>query len=215
MLFNKFFSEHFLIMDTIFTLGDDNNDIKLNLDELYEKKKQSDLNTLAVYNKILKRIHDRIKYVSRIKTNEQHCWYLVPEMIIGVPRYDNGACIAYLIDKLRDNGFVVRYTHPNLLFIAWKHWMPGYVRDEIKKKTGIIIDGFGNEKIKNEQHNDNNYVDNSDPNSLLLGLKNKNVVVNKKNGNKDYKDIDSYKPSGNLIYNQDLLRRIQDKSSRN
>ena len=36
---------------------------------------------------------------ARIKTNEQHCWYLVPEMIIGVPKYDNGACIAYIIDK--------------------------------------------------------------------------------------------------------------------
>ena len=206
-------------MDTIFTLGDDHDDIKINLDELYEKKKQSDLNTLNVYNKILKRIHDRIRHTSRITSNAQHCWYLVPEMIIGVPRYDNGACIAYLIDKLRDNGFVVRYTHPNLLFIAWQHWMPGYVRDEIKKKTGMIIDGYGNEKIKNNDDNngDNNSVDNSDPNSLMFGLKSKskNVIVNKKKDNGDYKDIGSYKPSGNLIYNQDLLRRIQDKSGKN
>ena len=205
-------------MDTIFTLGDEHDDIKLNLDELYEKKKQSDLNTLAVYNKVLKRIHDRIRHTSRVKTNEQFCWYLVPEMIIGVPRYDNGACIAYLIDKLRDNGFVVRYTHPNLLFIAWQHWMPGYVRDQIKKKTGMVIDGYGNEKVKSDNNNDDaKSVDNSDPNSLIFGLKNKskNVVVNKKSGNGDYKDIGSYNPSGNLIYNQDLLRRIEDKSSRN
>ena len=216
MLFNNFFSEQFLIMDTIFTLGDEHDDIKINLDELYEKKKQSDLNTLAVYNKILKRIHDRIRHTSRIKANEQFCWYLVPEMIIGVPKFDNGACIAYLIDKLRDNGFVIRYTHPNLLFIGWNHWMPGYVREEIKKKTGMVIDGYGNEKIKNDDRSDNNSVDNSDPNALIFDLKNKNknVVVNKKNSS-DYKDIDSYKPSGNLIYNQDLLRRIQDKSRKN
>lgn len=71
-------------------------------------------------------------------------------------------------------------------------------------------------KIKNEQANDNKSVDSSDPNSFIFDLKNKNknVVVNKKS-NGDYKEIDSYKPSGNLIYNKDLLKRIQDKSSRN
>ena len=36
-------------------------------------------------NKILNRIHVRIRTTSRQKMNEQFCWYLVPEMIIGVP----------------------------------------------------------------------------------------------------------------------------------
>ena len=36
-------------MDTIFTLGDENDfNLKVNLDDLYEKKKESDLNTLKV-----------------------------------------------------------------------------------------------------------------------------------------------------------------------
>ena len=51
-------------MDTIFTLGDeDEPNIKLNLDELYERKKISDLNTLKIYNKILNRIHNKIKHL--------------------------------------------------------------------------------------------------------------------------------------------------------
>ena len=125
-------------MDTIFTLGDmEDENTKLNLDDLYEKKKKQDLNTLSVYNKILNRIHARIKTISRQQTTDQYCWYVIPEMIIGVPKYDNGACIAYIIDKLKENGFVVRYTHPNMLFISWKHWVPSYVRQEIKKKTGF------------------------------------------------------------------------------
>jgi len=195
-------------MDTIFTLGDHNiEDIKLNLDDLYERKQQSDLNTLNVYKKILQRIHVRIKNVSRQQINIQHCWYVVPEVIIGVPKYDNGSCIAYIIDQLQENGFIVRYTHPNLLFISWQHWMPSYVRNEIKKKTGIVIDGYGNEKHKN---NDNN-IEPEDPNSLMFGNKNKNVLI-QKNKNEDYKSIDTYKPTGNLIYNQTLLKRIEDKS---
>ena len=199
-------------MDTIFTLGDmEDENTKLNLDDLYEKKKKQDLNTLSVYNKILNRIHARIKTISRQQTADQYCWYVIPEMIIGVPKYDNGACIAYIIDKLKENGFVVRYTHPNMLFISWKHWVPSYVRQEIKKKTGLVVDGYGNEIIKND-NDSSKYVDeeSNDPNNLILHRGN-NISIEPKH-NKDYKSIDSYKPSGNLIYNQDLLKNIENKS---
>ena len=64
--------------------------------------------------------------------------------MIGIPKYDQGACIAYILDKLKTNGFVCRYLHPNVLFISWKHWIPSYVRSELKKKTGKNVDGFGN-----------------------------------------------------------------------
>ena len=48
-------------MNTIFTLGDESSEkMKLNLDELYEKKQQQDLNTLSLYNKILGRIEKQI-----------------------------------------------------------------------------------------------------------------------------------------------------------
>ena len=48
-------------MDTIFTLRDeyDNGSIKLNMDDLYEQKKQRDLHTLSMYNRILNRIHTK------------------------------------------------------------------------------------------------------------------------------------------------------------
>ena len=107
-------------MANIFTLENINDfSEKINLDELYEKKKQYDLNKLELYNKLLNRIHVKIKTTSRQKIDEQFCWYVVPEIIIGVPKYDQGACIAYLLNKLKDNGFSVKYYHPNTLFICW------------------------------------------------------------------------------------------------
>jgi len=197
-------------MDTIFTLGDENDEqVKLNLDDLYERKQQHDLNTLSTYNKILSRIHNKIKVLSRQHINDQHCWYTIPEMIIGVPRYDHGGCTAYIIDKLRDNGFVVHYTHPNLLFISWKSWVPNYVRAEIKKKTGVVIDGFGNKVEKNEDKN--GPAVSSDPNDLMFNNSRGNLTIENKAG-KEYKAIDSYKPSG-LIYNESLLRKIEDKTT--
>lgn len=193
-------------MDTIFSLKDDDLSDKINLDDLYEKKKQSDLNTLHIYNKLLNRVHDKIKTTSRQSKDNQHCWFVVPEIIIGLPKYDNGACIAYIIDKLSTNGFVVKYTHPNLLFVSWKHWIPGYVRNEIKKKTGMIIDGNGN-RLDNSE--DKLELVPNDPNSFLFPKGIKQSEENKKN----FKDINSYKPTGNLIYNNDLLKKMEDKLS--
>lgn len=198
-------------MDTIFTLGDSSEtDNKINLDELYEKKKQHDLNTISIYNRILNRIHSKIKIVSRQNKTNQNCWFVVPEIIIGVPRYDHGACTAYIIDKLRDNGFVIRYTHPNLLFISWKHWIPSYVRNEIKTKTGIVIDGYGNKVIKNNNNNKNEV---KNPDELIFHNKN-NTAVQPSQKQKDFKNINTYVPSGNLIYNQELLNNIEERSKK-
>ena len=191
-------------MDTIFTLGDPTNETtKLNLDDLYERKQQQDLNTLALYNRILSRIHNRIKTVSRQQTKDQFCWYIMPETIIGVPKYDYGACTAYAIDQLRENGFIVKYTHPNLLLISWANWCPSYVRNEIKKKTGIVIDGTGNRLSKEDKES---VSDN--PNELIFHRKGGETIAKPA---KNYTPIDTYKPSG-LIYNENLLRKIEDKT---
>ena len=105
-------------MDTIFTLGDEESNQQINIDDLYERKKTHDLNTLSVYNKILGRIHNKIKLTSRQHLNIQYCWYVVPEMMLGIPQYNLESCIAYCINKLNENGFMVRYTHPNLFLIS-------------------------------------------------------------------------------------------------
>jgi hypothetical protein len=198
-------------MSNIFNLENLNNfSEKLNMDELYEKKKQYDLKQLELFNKILNRIHIRIKKTSSQKLNEQFCWYVIPEIIIGVPKYDQAACIAYNIDKLKENGFNVKYIHPNTLFISWVHFVPTYVRNELKKKTGVVIDQYG-KRIDEEEHNNNTLFSKneaSEPNDLLLKLKNKHnetvIDINKK----EYKPINSYKPSGKLIYDKSFTDKF-------
>ena len=135
----------------IFELPDDDNiSDKINLDELYEKKREYDKSKLVVYNKLLSRVHTKIKTTSRQSINERCCWYIIPEMMIGITRYNVQECTSFLLSKLSDNGFTVKYTHPNLLFICWNHWIPDYVRKEMKKQTGVEIDGYGNEIQKNK-----------------------------------------------------------------
>lgn len=196
-------------MSNIFTLENiDDFSEKINIDELYEKKRQQDLNKLALFNKLLNRVHVKIKTVSRQKKDEQFCWFLVPETILGVPKYDQGACIAYLMDKLKTSGFNVRYIHPNLLFISWAHWIPSYVRSEIKKKTGISLNEYG-QKIEEDEDENKTITDNpSDPNDYLLKQNNE---TNKDKQKKEYTPIKSYKPSGNLVYDDDILNKIENK----
>ena len=197
-------------MANIFTLENlDDFSEKLNIDELYEKKRQYDLKQLELFNKLLNRIHVKIKTTSKQKIDGQFCWFLVPEVIIGVPKYYKGACIAYLMDKLKENGFNIKYVHPNTLFISWMHWVPSYVRTELKKKTGIVVNEYG-QKIDETGNDTKQITDSSNPNEAMFSLKNTNQSVSKKD-NKNYTPIKSYKPSGNLVYNDDLLNRLEDK----
>jgi len=170
---------------------------KLNLDELYEKKKQYDLSKLNLFNKILNRIHVRIKTTSRQKVDEHYCWFVVPEVIIGVPKYDQAACIAYLIDKLKQNDFMVRYIHPNTLFISWHHFVPTYVRTELKNKTGIVIDEHGNRILSEEEENANHSLSSLDKQVVTTSTTNQP----KKSAMKKYTPIQSYKPTGDLERN--------------
>jgi hypothetical protein len=117
---------------------------KISLDELYDRKRAVELHRLGIYKKILNRVHTKIKMVARQKINNDYLFYIVPEVIFGFPKYNLNECIAYLIEKLQENGFNVKYTHPNLLFISWNHYIPSYEREKIKQMTGKVVDGFGN-----------------------------------------------------------------------
>jgi hypothetical protein len=197
----------------VFTLSDDDNLMdKINLDDLFEKKREISENKLQLYNKILNRIHEKIKMTSRIQQGkEQFCWYLIPEMMIGISRYDVGECTDYILRKLRENDFVVRYTHPNLVFISWAHWIPGYVRQEYKKQTGTVIDGYGNLVNSNPQIENNSSIEPENPDDILF-TKNKSSANSGNNSNsttKEYNSTKNYKPVG--IYNNDIMQKIQDK----
>jgi len=177
---------------------------KINIDELYEKKRQVDLGKLELFKKILNRIHIRIKTTAKHSIHDKFCWFVVPEVIIGVPKYDQAGCIAYLMNVLQENGFNVRYFHPNTLFICWEHWVPTYVRNEIKKKTGIAINEYG-ERIKEEKidEEDEEEDEKKQPQNIIQQI----------NNSKKYTPINSYKPSGKLVYSEDLLNKIGNKMS--
>ena len=185
---------------------DNNFNEKLNLDDLYKQKKITQDHKIKIYERVLARVHSKIKATSRMRNSDKFTFFLLPEFILGVPRYDMAECTSYVMEKLIDNGFMIKYTHPNLLFISWQHYIPNYQRAQIKKKTGVSVDAYGNVITKKNKKEDDGNINNL----LLKGSKEEKKGILKKGNDKNYKDISTYKPPGNLIYNTKLIQKIED-----
>jgi hypothetical protein len=212
-------------MENIFTItkNDDqyNDDVatSININDLYEKKRERDFVQLKIFNKMLRRIHTKIQVTSRQKNAEKLCWFVVPEIMLGVPLYEQSGCIAYVMDKLKEDGFIVKYVHPNTLFISWGHWVPNYVISEIKNKTGIEYDNSGN--IVNqptiqgsmEMKSEINHMNTTDelPKSNIV-LNTKQGTFQKKRDSTVYRSTDNYKPQGNMVYDKHLLFDMSKKT---
>ena len=194
-------------MSCFLYVEDDDAVRKVNIDDLYEKNQKRDLKQLSIFNKILNRIHRRITITGRTKRTDKHIWFSIPEFIFGEPVYDKTECIAYVVSKLEDNGFFIKFVYPTTLFISWDNWVPSYARSEIRKKTGVIIDEKGN-FVDRIDKKDTVATDN--PNSGILN--DRNAPASQKE-QKQYTPIGSYKPTGNLVYNRDFFDKIEKKVS--
>lgn len=181
---------------SILLLNDTETSGKINIDELYTRKQKQDQNQLSIFNKLLHRIQKKIQLTGKIKLHEKYIWYVVPEFIFGEANYDQGDCIAYLMAQLQENGFLTKYIHPNTLFISWQNFIPTYVRNELKKKTGIAIDEKGNR------------IDLNNDAGGTGGASDENAKPKKQ-----FTPIEQYKPKGDFIYNPDIFDTISKKVS--
>ena len=203
-------------MDSIFNMnGDDDDEYneRINIDDLYEKKQTRDMNKMATYRKILNQIHKKIKLTSRQSVDTQCCWYVFPEIIIGVPSYDQAHCVAFVMNELKENGFALQYTNPNLLFISWKHWVPTYVRNEIHKQTGVKVDGTG--KIISKPST-SSHGDSSDKMSLFTGARKPKNVHRQMQNYQDDNDMNNRNTrnttaSVKSIYNMNFFNELNKK----
>ena len=170
---------------------------RLDIDDLYETKQKVDINRVQLYNKLVQRIHNKIKITSRQRINNEFCYFIMPEILVGYPNYNFEECLLYVMNCLQEDSFLVKYVHPNLLLISWRHWVPKYVRDEYKKQTGKTIDKYGNEVATKK-----------DKQVSFFNEMKKDPVITSKNNQK--KEINTtYKPSGKFIYGNDILSTIQ------
>jgi hypothetical protein len=93
---------------------------KLDPTTLYDEQEKRDALRLKTYNNILEQVHNKIRVIARMPTNEKSLLFTVPEFVLGVPRFNTRDCILYLVWNLRQTKFDVQYIPPTLLFISWQ-----------------------------------------------------------------------------------------------
>ena len=74
---------------------------KINMEDLFIRKEEVNKLKLQTFKKILHRAHKKIRLTSRQNIHEPWCFFVIPEFMIGVPRYDTAACTAYIMDKIK------------------------------------------------------------------------------------------------------------------
>lgn len=187
-------------MSCLLYANDEESQEQIDINELYAKEHKRNLKLVSCFNKILNRVHKKIVVTSKNKHNERFVFFTVPEIMLGEPHYDKGHCVAYLISQLNKNDFHAKYLHPNTLFVSWNHFIPHFVRDEIKRKTGVVIDSLG--KVV------------SSPNEPPPVEEEIKEISSSSKSNKDsskYISTDRYKPTGQFVYNSVLFDKIEKK----
>ena len=156
----------------------------IDINELHKKSKEQRENKIKIYEEVLKKCHHRIKLVSELSPMTQWCFFMIPKVMFGMPLYNLPECVEYLVKMLFDNGFKVAYTHPNLLLITW------FENDKNEKYSSLSQFAATQNKYKNN-----------------------NSSTSTNNSSTNYRSIDSYQPSGNLIYNQNSLNLLEQKKN--
>lgn len=103
---------------------------KLNIYELHGEMNKKKENRMKSLDYVLERCHTKIRNAS--KKELARTWFDVPEFIIGLPVYNLNDCIIHLMTSLNQNGFVVKYFFPKVLYISWDF-------DEINQSQNIAL----------------------------------------------------------------------------
>jgi len=116
----------------------------INIHKLNNIRDMRQIHKLEIFKLVLQKCYNKINTYS--DKGYSYCFYIVPEYIFGIPRYDTLHCANFLLKVLKKEGFIVKYTYPNLIFIIWEH-----IPSEITQNASLLQNNNKTEK------NNNNY----------------------------------------------------------
>lgn len=94
---------------------------RLEASTLFDARLKKDQARHKAYNQILEQALQKVAHSASQPTEPTFVYYTVPPFVLGLPSLDLKDCIVYIVHQLRIQGYEVRYTYPNLLWISWAH----------------------------------------------------------------------------------------------
>ena len=94
---------------------------QLSAASLFDARLKKDQARHRAYNQILEQALQKVAHSASQPNQPTFVYYNVPPFVLGLPALDLQDCVVYIVHQLRHQGYEVRYTYPNLLWISWLH----------------------------------------------------------------------------------------------
>lgn len=91
----------------------------INFDKLKNSIKHKEKVKKEAFENILKSCINKIEFVGN--SGNVDCWYMIPRIVLGYPKYNVLECAKHIESKLKKESFEVIFYEPSLLFISWKN----------------------------------------------------------------------------------------------
>jgi len=101
---------------------------------LFDVRLKKDQARQIAYNKILEQALQKVAHCATAPNQPTFVYFNVPPFVLGLPGLDLKDCVVYVVYQLRLQGYEVRYTYPNLLWISWAH----HERQYLMEKNPIV-----------------------------------------------------------------------------
>lgn len=194
--------------------------LSLNINKLRNDVEEREKKKIKIFENILEMCYQKILNTNK-KCDDYSCTFIVPNVVFGLPLYNIGDCITFIMDNLVKKGFEIYFALPTTIHISWKP--EGYINKKVN-----IFNHINSNKL--EQLEQLEYYNSLQPQNQIIikyngsntnTLSNKNIKykqnynsnqnINQNNINKYYKSIDEYKELSNTIYDLDDLNIFQNK----
>jgi hypothetical protein len=184
--------------------------LSININKLRGEVEEREKRKNKLYEKVLDICYQRIINNNQ-KSDNYSCTYIVPNVVFGLPLYDVNECTKFIMNKLVEKGFDIKFAFPSTLHISW-------IPEEKRVDTYNSYSSYTGSQYKaiEPPSYHSKYREIKPQKSILQPIPSnpnryKNSIKEENIQHIQYKSIDDYIDSKPLIYDPDDINVFQNK----